>query len=299
MPYFSVVIPTFNCAVELAETVKSVLNQTCDDFEILVMDDGSSDSTRDVVASLRNSRIRYYWNPNSGGPATPRNLGMDLSEGEWICFLDADDIWYPTKLECVRREINRLRNVDVVCHWEMLRVSGKKKMKMLKHGPYEKDFYRRLLIDGNRVSTSATCVRKDFVRAKNLRFNQSPDYVIVEDYDFWMNLAREGAQFLFIEKALGEYVLEGGNISANKDKYFCNLETMLKNQVYRVQPFANPEILWKTIKAQIDLSKVRCHFETGELGEGLLLAMRVVLRDPGVVVRKLIRLVNSTIPILR
>lgn len=287
MPFFSVVIPTFNSAERVVKAIRSVLGQTCDDFEILVMDDGSSDATADVVAALGDARIRYGWSANSGGPATPRNRGMASSTGEWICFLDADDVWYPAKLERVKSEIDRLGNIDVVCHWELQRVAGRDDATVLRHGPYESDFYRVLLTGGNRISTSATCVRKGFVKRENLTFNESPDYVIVEDYDFWMNLARLGAKFAFIEEVLGEYVLEGGNISANRPRYFHNLEVMLTHHVYQVQCFSAPELLWGGIQAQIDLSKVKSHFVAGDLVEGLLLAMRVARRHPAMVAKKL------------
>src|SRR5882672_1834830 len=104
-PCFSIVIPTYNRAAKLKLTLDSVIAQTFTDFEVLVMDDGSSDNTREMVESFRDSRIRYQWAPNSGGPATPRNRGIDAAVADWICFLDADDRWYPDKLRRVAQVI--------------------------------------------------------------------------------------------------------------------------------------------------------------------------------------------------
>ena len=110
-PFFSVVIPTFNRSPVLKRAIESVLAQSFLDYEILVMDDGSTDDTQAVVESFHDQRICYYWAENSGGPATPRNRGIDAARADWICFLDADDLWYPDKLERVAEEIKR--NPDI------------------------------------------------------------------------------------------------------------------------------------------------------------------------------------------
>ena len=85
-PLFSVVIPTYNRANMLQRALESVLAQSYDNFEILVMDDGSTDNTAEVVASFTDPRITYRWNKNFGGPARPRNKGIALAKGEWICL---------------------------------------------------------------------------------------------------------------------------------------------------------------------------------------------------------------------
>ena len=105
MPFFSVVVPTYNAGIKLKDTIESVLNQTFDDFELLIMDDGSIDDTKTLVESFSDSRIKYEWKPNSGGPATPRNRGLIASSAPWVSFLDADDIWHPRKLEIVNTSI--------------------------------------------------------------------------------------------------------------------------------------------------------------------------------------------------
>ena len=288
MPYFSVVIPTFNCADRLDLALKSVLNQSFRDFEVLVMDDGSSDSTKEVVISFNDARIRYYWNPNSGGPATPRNLGMDLSQGDWISFLDADDIWYSNKLERVFDTIKTNNNIEGICHWENQRVIGEQKTKLLKHGPYEKEFYKNLLLEGNRLSPSATCVRRDFIQSNKLRFNQSRSFVIVEDYDFWLNLAKAGARFFFIEDPLGEYVLYGDNISSNSIKLFENLDTLLRHHVFNIQSFEDPNHLWKKLKTQIDLSKSKIYLKNGNFQKAIRLAICAFFSNPSIFIEKLL-----------
>ena len=250
-PFFSVIIPTYNCAKKLSWTLDSVTSQSFRDFEVLVMDDGSTDNTKVVVESFHDPRIHYAWAPNSGGPATPRNRGIKAASADWICFLDADDIWYPAKLDVIADEIARNPNVDLLCNNEFLSLVGVGKKLLLRYGPFERNFYRIMLLEGNRVSTSATTVRRAFLTKHALSFNQSPDYVIVEDYDLWLRIALFGGRFHFIDTPLGEYVIDDGNISSNLTKLQRNRMTLLRDHTYRIQTFElDKDRLWKRIYAR-------------------------------------------------
>ena len=101
MPKISVIIPTYNRSDVLPRAINSVLNQTCQDFEIIVADDGSNDNTKSIVIKLqkKDNRIKYFYQENSGGPAKPLNLGIKNSIGEYITFLGGDDEFAPTYLE--------------------------------------------------------------------------------------------------------------------------------------------------------------------------------------------------------
>jgi glycosyltransferase involved in cell wall biosynthesis len=106
-PFFSVIIPTYNRAALLQEAMKSVLGQTFADFELIIVDDHSTDTTKDVVASCGDRRVRYLRNDRAGGGAGTRNSGIFRAEGEWIAFLDDDDVWLPRKLERLYGRIRR------------------------------------------------------------------------------------------------------------------------------------------------------------------------------------------------
>jgi len=98
MPAVSVVIPTYNRAPLLREAVASVLNQTYQDWELIVADDGSTDETRDYLAGVRDPRVRPLFLDHTGNAARARNAGVASARGSWIAFLDSDDVWLPEKL---------------------------------------------------------------------------------------------------------------------------------------------------------------------------------------------------------
>ncbi|MFQ5769234.1 MAG: glycosyltransferase family 2 protein, partial [bacterium] len=108
-PFFTVVIPTHNRAELLKEAIQSVLAQTFSDFELIVVDDHSTDNTRDVIASFRDSRIKYVLNDRTTGGAGTRNAGIFRAQGEWVAFLDDDDVWLPQKLAL---QYNKIQDVD-------------------------------------------------------------------------------------------------------------------------------------------------------------------------------------------
>src|SRR5438132_14386761 len=95
-PRVSVIIPTYNCARFLPESVNSVLSQTLNDYEIIVVNDGSTDNTEEVLAPFR-SRITYTYQINKGLPAA-LNAGIKIAKGELLAFLDSDDVWHADKL---------------------------------------------------------------------------------------------------------------------------------------------------------------------------------------------------------
>ena len=97
-PMVSVIIPTFNQAELLQKALQSVSNQTFQDWEAIVIDNHSQDTTKEIVESMNDSRISYEVFSNQGIIAASRNLGINLAKGNYIAFLDSDDLWYPSKL---------------------------------------------------------------------------------------------------------------------------------------------------------------------------------------------------------
>ncbi|HBB32699.1 MAG TPA: glycosyltransferase family 2 protein [Cyanobacteria bacterium UBA8803] len=108
----SVIIPVYNCDRYLAEAIESVLNQTYQPLEVIVIDDGSTDGSAEVAKSFHPS-VRYYYQPQSGAGAA-RNYGIDLAQGSFLAFLDADDIWVPDKLTQQMEVLENEPQVDMV-----------------------------------------------------------------------------------------------------------------------------------------------------------------------------------------
>jgi len=119
-PFVSVVIPTFNRAQRVQAALASVLAQTYPEFEVIVVDDGSTDGTAEAIQRLispqrgNGKQIRYFFQPNQGQSAA-RNKGIDEARGEWVAFLDSDDVWLPEKLEWQLRAIEQFEGKCCAC----------------------------------------------------------------------------------------------------------------------------------------------------------------------------------------
>ena len=184
--YFSVVIPTYNRRRLLAEAVESVMAQTFDDFEIVIVDDASTDDTASYVEDLvaAESCIRAVNNDSNRGVSYSRNRGIELARGPVMCFLDSDDLWKPEKLNRQYDFLEANPNIQVVHTHEIWLRNGKllnQKAKHRKQGGY---FFERSL-EACLISPSSVAIRApvfDEVGA----FDE--DLQVCEDYDLWLRL---------------------------------------------------------------------------------------------------------------
>ena len=125
LPFFSVVIPTYNCAEFLQRSLESVFSQTYQDFEVIVIDNSSTDNTENVLDSVDDKRLTVIKVNNNGIIAHSRNKGIENAKGKWVAFLDSDDIWKPEKLEKISDAIVNNSEVILVCHDEWHVNNGK------------------------------------------------------------------------------------------------------------------------------------------------------------------------------
>ncbi|SMQ61701.1 teichuronic acid biosynthesis glycosyltransferase TuaG [Pseudidiomarina planktonica] len=216
----SVVIPTFNAERYITATIESVLNQSHQDFEILVVDDCSTDNTVKYIREimLSDSRINLIeLDDNTGGPATPRNTGIKNASGEWLAFLDADDLWSPEKLS-VQLTIAKECNVDFLCS-KTYDFKGDKSSYVNEYCGNKfrtKTLNFRSLLFKNVIPTSSVLVRRDIIAKYN--FNRDKGYVAVEDYALWLELARDNIRMIKILSPLIAYRILPGSISRGKLK---------------------------------------------------------------------------------
>ncbi len=225
-PTVSVIIPTYNRAADLQRAMESVTNQTYSDWELIVVDNHSSDNTEQVVESFQGFRVRFERIRNNGIIAASRNRGMALSKGKYLAFLDSDDWWRPTKLEKAVATLER--GVDVVYH-PLLIASPEKRpfyKRKTRARKLKSPVFRDLLVNGNPIPNSSVVVRKDLADRVG-PISEDPDHRSWEDYDYWMRLARVSDRFQSLVSPLGHYWLGEGNTS-NDQNTLKNLERFLE-----------------------------------------------------------------------
>ena len=214
-PTVSVIIPTYNRAHLIGKAIKSILNQTFQDFEIIVIDDGSTDNTEETVKSFNNFKIRYICHANNQGVSVARNTGIRASRGKYIALLDSDDEWLPEKLDKqIKTFKSELPEVGVV-YSNVLYIdeSGKNINKLGNPKKVEGYIYEDLL-GGNYVGTSSTLLIKkecfnrvglfdDLLKAEN-------------DWDMWIRIAKY-YRFALIKIPLVKYRFHSNRISNNSE----------------------------------------------------------------------------------
>ena len=210
-PFFSVIIPTFNNAHIIGKTIKSVLNQSFTNFEIIIIDDGSTDNTSETIDAINDNRITYKKIKNFGGPSRPRNIGVSLSKSNWICFLDSDDLWKFNKLEVCYNNIN----IDVDLIYHDMKIVGStylKQNRYIKARKLTSPIVNDLLINGNCIANSSVVVRKSMLY-KVGSINESKEMIAAEDFNTWLKIARISEKFIHIPLVLGDYLEHSNGIS--------------------------------------------------------------------------------------
>jgi glycosyltransferase involved in cell wall biosynthesis len=216
-PLVSIVIPTYNHAPMLQRALATVVEQTYQNWNAIVVNNFSMDDTLEVVAAFNDPRIQCVNFRNNGVIGASRNEGIALATGKYVAFLDSDDTWFPTKLEkCV--EILESGS-DLVCHAEYW-IDESRKSRLVAYGPSEAATHHNLIYKGNRISTSATVVRAALLKEVH-GFDVSPELISTEDYDLWIRLAAKSDKFAFISEPLGEYHRHDNNVSANIEKHLA------------------------------------------------------------------------------
>lgn len=231
-PVFTVIIATYNRKNILPRAIQSVLNQTFRDFELLVIDNGSTDGTSETVRNIKDSRLFYIRNPEPTDSCdAPRNLGIKMAKGYFIAFLDDDDIWYPERLKKVKKAFDANPDVSAVCHNEHKKVNGRIGG-ILRYGPWKENMYERLLYEGNCISTCGTTIKRDLLRELNgfdLKFYRAADYGL------WLRMAERNAKIHFIEEPLGEFTQTGYNWNRLRPEHGADLAHLSEMHILKYE----------------------------------------------------------------
>jgi len=236
----SVIVPLFNAEKYIAETIQSVIDQTYNTWELIIIDDCSTDRSREVVQSFVkiDDRIRLIESEsNFGGPAGPRNIGVGCSEGEYIAFLDADDVWLNDKLtkeieyiissgaDIVHTLANTIdENSLITGEFQNQRVYNKLKYILSA---------KSIIYYTNYININSVLMRND----KNISFNIDKNLIAMEDWKLWMESLYNGKRVVLLEEKLLNYRVHSSSISNRhsdigyrKSLYLLSL-TLLKKEI--------------------------------------------------------------------
>ncbi|MHC4321510.1 MAG: glycosyltransferase family 2 protein [Planctomycetota bacterium] len=223
MPTVSVIIHTYNNEKFIAETVESVLNQTYKDYEIIVVDDGSVDGTRDALLPYMQEIIYHY--KENGGIASAKNAGISLSQAEFIAFLDHDDLWVPDKLKLQMESFNENPQVGLV-YAKYTSFRDGKELRTKPEKGYSGWIFKELLAKSF-VQTSTVVVKRECLNAVG-PYDES--FSLGDEYDMFLRIAKK-FQCGFIDKGLTRYRVHDTNAS-NNDFLFDNENLGVYKKIY-------------------------------------------------------------------
>ena len=239
IPIVSIIIPTYNRADLISRSVKSVLNQTFKNFEIIIVDDGSTDDTENVVKSFDDLRIKYIKCEKNKGACVARNIGIKIAKGKCIAFQDSDDEWLPEKLKKQMNIFKTLPQENIV-YTGFWRIKDNKKtyIPLGRVRQKEGNIYKELL-KGNFISTQTILAKKECFKKAGMFDENLPRF---QDWDLVLRLAKY-YNFKFIDEPLALCYFTSKSISTDSNallkafkiiegKYFKNLSNKLLAKHY-------------------------------------------------------------------
>lgn len=210
MPKVSVIVPAYNAVAYLPQTIDSVLQQTFTDYEVLIVDDGSSDGTADWAAQVSDPRVKLILQPNQGAGAA-RNTGIRNAQGDYVAFLDADDLWEPTKLAKQVGRLDQQPEVGLVHTWITFANPDGSLSDRTMQTSSEGHIWNQVVVYNPLKCGSTAMVRRRCFEELGY-FDQSLKYS--EDWDMWIRIARNYA-FSVIAEPLTYYRIHPFNKSKN------------------------------------------------------------------------------------
>lgn len=224
----SVIIPTYNRAHYICEAIDSALAQTYKNIEIIVVDDGSTDNTKDIIHQLYNSKVTYILQKNAG-PSSARNNGIKHSKGDLIAFLDSDDVWLPEKLEKQVKLIDQSHDIGLVA-CGIYKIDSDKNIVgnpvINRNYNSKRSFLKELMI--HNIITgggSNSLIRRECFERVGL-FDEN--LWIGEDWNLWLRIAKQ-YEVRFVEEPLIKYRIHGNNLHKDLTK----AEDSMKKNVLR------------------------------------------------------------------
>jgi len=211
LPLVSIIIPTFNHGHYLGRALQSVINQSYRNWEVIVIDNHSTDNTDEVIFGFSDKRISYIKFHNYGVIGASRNVGIRAAKGEWIAFLDSDDWWHQDKLE--EFYLMTRNKLDIFYHeLEVIRPSNSWRRRFIGSWQVRSPVLIDLLVRGNALATSSVVVRREILNRTSM-FNESSLMIACEDYNLWLQLGEVTNRFYYCPRVLGYYTDDGKGMS--------------------------------------------------------------------------------------
>jgi glycosyltransferase involved in cell wall biosynthesis len=238
LPKVSVVIPTYNYGRFIERAISSVLSQSYQDYEIIVVDDASTDDTKKNINQLIDKRIKYFRHDLNRGPSAARNTGIQYSQGKFIAFLDSDDEWLPDKLH---HQVNLLSNSapDVGLVYCGVQSINSITSKITNIYPKFRGNIFEPLLDANIISgcDSSLIIRREIFNELGL-FDENMESS--EDWDMWLRIS-QFYKIDYVDMVLVKLWSHGKNISADMNRTINGREALLKKnkKLYDLYPGIN------------------------------------------------------------
>ena len=209
-PFFSIIIPVHNSEKYVDKGLRSIIKQTFQDYEALIINDNSTDGTLDVVKKvIRNKgNFKIINLEKNMGVANARNIGIEAASGKYICFLDDDDIWLINKLEVEHKEIIDKKLDWVFSNYEVLNEKYQHVSNRLRSPGFYG--YNKIIAHGNPIGLLTVAIKTEILKCNLFRD------VGHEDYDLWLRLANQGYQGYLIKSVLAQYLKRNNSRSSNK-----------------------------------------------------------------------------------
>ena len=241
LPFFSIILPTYNRAYILVETIGKVICQDFKNWELLVIDDGSKDNTKQVVESINDDRIRYIYQENKER-SVARNNGINQAKGEYICFLDSDDIILENHLQVLYDFIadNAIKDALLFTSYLVKEKGVLKDITISKLEGNPMDYFFRHPVIPTRVCMS---------RRISMEFEFRDDAIIVEDMIYWIEVSNKYPVYQVPKKTVYYCIHDDNSVNISNDGY--------KKMIEGLNNFKKdkPEVFNKISKTSFDLSK--------------------------------------------
>lgn len=245
-------MPLYNTALYVAESIQSILNQTYQNIELIVVNDGSTDNSEEVVLSFNDKRLKYYRNEENKKIVYTRNRAIELAQGDFIAFLDSDDISTPTRLELQVDFLIKNKKYGFVGS-DVKNITSDGVLGPAINFPSDNDLIRCILLFKNTFCASAVMFRKEAIIEEKF----DPDFPVAEDYDVYLRLLEKGWHCSNINTVLTYYRIHGQNITLTKKQLLDEKDMkLLKRQLGGLRlKYTEKELRYYFLLGKIDVSE--------------------------------------------